>query len=128
MDSPKALHRQALGDRALTRSPSAQLMTQSDWILALSIIAGIGTVVGQTMVRKKMWQGWVVSLCNQVLFVYLNLLTGLYGYFIFSAFFIWNACWGIYDWRIKPPPASTRSDPALAGVVYAYHEGLEDES
>jgi nicotinamide riboside transporter PnuC len=79
------------------------MTAQQQWILALSILAGIGTVVGQTMVRKRMWQGWVVSLCNQVLFVYLNYLTGLYGYFIFSAFFTWNACWGIYEWRIKPP-------------------------
>jgi len=70
-----------------------------DRIVVLSTIAAALAIVNNTLVRKKMWQGWVGSLVGACLFTYVNWLTGAWGYVGLGVFYIGNAIAGIRQWR-----------------------------
>ena len=75
------------------------LVPYLNWLIpALSII-------GMTMVRKKMRSGWVISLLNQIPFGLNNILLGALPYLILNAFYAWNAFWGIVEWKSTRPEA-----------------------
>jgi hypothetical protein len=68
-------------------------------ILIVSVLMFGLTISGQTLIRKKHWAGWVISLCQQIPFNYLTWRTGTWGYTLLSSFYIYNAIQGIRSWR-----------------------------
>lgn len=68
-------------------------------IVALSVVGAALAIVNQTLIRKKMWIGWVGSLFGAFLYTYVNWLTGAYGYVGLGAFYIVNATLALVQWR-----------------------------
>ncbi len=66
-----------------------------DWI------ASILTVISAYMLRKLMWQGYAVSLLNQIPWAYLAIVNELYGMLLINVMVAWNSVKGIVEWRAK---------------------------
>lgn len=71
----------------------------STHITVLSVVVAILSVSGQILIRKRRWEGFVVSLVNQIPFTWIAIETQTYGYLILSALYLWNAICGIREWR-----------------------------
>jgi uncharacterized membrane protein YeaQ/YmgE (transglycosylase-associated protein family) len=70
-----------------------------DSIVVLSCVHAVLAVTNNTLIRKKMWLGWVGSLVGACLFTYVNWLTGAWGYVGLGVFYMVNAVLGIRQWR-----------------------------
>jgi hypothetical protein len=82
----------------------------------LSVIGAAMTVVNQTLIRKKLWLGWVLGIPNTLLFMYLQWRTGNYGYaFLLGPFWLVNACLAIQEWRRTLALVLTQATVAMAG-------------
>jgi hypothetical protein len=64
-----------------------------DWL------TGALTIVAMELVGRKMWQGWLVGLFNQVFWAYLIIDRELYGLIPLTAILTWRYAAHVLQWR-----------------------------
>lgn len=83
-----------------------------DWIVSLA------TFVSMALIARKMWQGWVVGLGNQTLWLYLIFTRdGLYGLLPLAAGLTALYVWALWEWTAKLRHRTTLSPETDAGDV-----------
>jgi len=70
-----------------------------DSLVVLSSVHAVLAVTNNTLIRKKMWQGWAGSVIGACLYTYVNWLAGTYGSVALGVFFFVNAIIGLWQWR-----------------------------
>lgn len=68
----------------------------------LSYLVAVLTVVNQTLIRKKHWQGFAGGFINVFPYTYLAYATTQYGNLFLAGFHLFNSVMGIYQWKVKP--------------------------
>ena len=64
-----------------------------DWL------TGALTIVAMELIGRKMWQGWLVGLLNQVFWAYLIIDHELYGLIPLTAILTWRYSAHLLRWR-----------------------------
>jgi nicotinamide riboside transporter PnuC len=64
-----------------------------DWI------AAIFTIIGIELLRRKMWQGFLVGLLNEISWAYIAINKEVYGLLLLVAVLSVQYSWAIYTWR-----------------------------
>lgn len=64
-----------------------------DWI------TGLMTVLAMELLARKRWEGWVVGLCNQVLWAWLIYERQLYGLAPLTVILTWRYLVALGKWR-----------------------------
>lgn len=64
-----------------------------DWI------ASIFTIIGIELLRRKMWQGFLVGLLNEISWAYIAITKEVYGLLLLVVVLSVQYSWAIYTWR-----------------------------
>lgn len=64
-----------------------------DWL------TGIGTLTAMELIGRKMWQGWLVGLANQVFWLSLIYQRELWGLLPLTLILIWRYVVALRKWR-----------------------------
>lgn len=67
-----------------------------DWV------ASIITIIGIELLRRKMWQGFLVGLLNEIIWAYLAISREVYGLLLLVVVLTFQYSWAIYTWRKEP--------------------------
>jgi len=64
----------------------------------MDILAGVLTICGVELLRRKMWQGFALLLANEMLWLYVGVGSKMYGLVILGIFLVPQYVWGLVTW------------------------------
>jgi len=64
----------------------------------MDILAGVLTICGVELLRRKMWQGFALLLANEMLWLYVGVGRKMYGLVILGIFLVPQYVWGLVTW------------------------------
>lgn len=67
----------------------------------LDWIAGASTLISTQLIAMKYWQGWVLKLCNCLLWVYLMYHAGYYALVTLEVVHLAQGSWALWSWTRK---------------------------
>lgn len=65
----------------------------------ISILTSLVTLLGMWLVARKKWQGWLIGLINQVLWLVLIIQTRAWGLLILTVSLVWIYSRALVSWR-----------------------------
>ena len=68
----------------------------------VSWLTAVGTITGVWMVRRLLWQGYLIGLINQALWWWITVATEQWGFVAIHLFMTYNYWRGIIEWRRNP--------------------------
>jgi len=66
---------------------------------AVSVLVSLVTIFGMWLVARKDWRGWLVGICNQVLWLVLIIQTRAWGLLLLTATLLYIYAKALLQWR-----------------------------